>query len=257
MGGSATASAEFPSAAPETFFIGCMNVFPLKSVHTEQKQINKGRTRAFILYREKMRQQIAYQSFITLLIMAAAISAYSQSSTRKIEIDGQIVNQIIENGDTILTYDLDNITVSIPRVFNDQEEFRKYRRYRYYATKVYPYAVESIKIFREMEDETREMKKKHRKKYIRKLRQDVKEQFKDPLKGLTRTQGKILIKMIERELDTDMYALLKELNNGFSARKWQIVGGLYGYNLKEGYIEGQDNILDAVLQDFDISHKIH
>ena len=62
--------------------------------------------------------------------------------------------------------------------------------------------------------------------------------------------------MIERELETTMFQLLKELNGGFSASKWQTVGKLYGYNLKDGYIPGVDRIMDAILQDFDISHKI-
>ena len=197
-----------------------------------------------------------YRLVLLLALLMPGLSLLAQKKKDKVEIDGHILNQVVEGGDTILTYDLENITVSIPRVFNDQEEFRKYRRYRYYATLVYPYAVESIKIFREMEMATLEMKKKHRNKYIRQLRRDVKDEFKDPLKQLTRTQGKILIKMIERELDRDMYDLLKDLNSGFAARKWQIVGGLYGYDLKQGYIEGDDPILDAVLQDFDISHKI-
>jgi len=197
-----------------------------------------------------------YQLFLVAISLVSFSTVYGQNKTEKVEIDGEIVNQVIENGDTILTYDLDNITVSIPRVFENKEEYRKYRRYRHYATKVYPYAVESIKIFREMEQATLNMKKKHRKKYVRTLRKQAKKEFKDPLKKLSRTQGKILVKMIERELETNMFKLLKDLNGGFSASKWQTVGKLYGYDLKEGYIEGMDRILDAVLQDFDISHKI-
>lgn len=197
-----------------------------------------------------------YRFFLVAISFASFSTLHGQSKTEKVEIDGEIVTQVIENGDTILTYDLENITVSIPRVFEDKEEYRKYRRYRHYATKVYPYAVESIKIFREMEQATLNMKKKQRKKYVRSLRKQAKKEFKDPLKKLSRTQGKILVKMIERELDTNMFKLLKDLNGGFSASKWQTVGKLYGYNLKEGYVEGTDRILDAVLQDFDISHKI-
>lgn len=189
-----------------------------------------------------------------MLFTAGNTSA--QDTTSKVKIDGELVTQVIENGDTVLSYDLENITISIPRTFDNQEEYRKYRRYRYYATKVYPYAVESIKIFRELEAETAGLKKKQRKKYVKKLRKDVKKEFKDPLKKLSRTQGKILVKMIERELETPMFFLLKDLNGGFSASKWQAVGKLYGYNLKDGYIPGEDKILDAILQDFDISHQI-
>jgi hypothetical protein len=204
-----------------------------------------------------MQNLFSYRSIFVLGFLLFCVSASGQAKKEKIEIDGEIVTQVIENGDTILTYDLDNITVSIPRVFENKEEYRKYRRYRNYATKVYPYAVESIKIFREMEDATQNMRKKERKKYIKKLRKQAKKEFKDPLKKLSRTQGKILVKMIERELETNMFQLLKELNGGFSASKWQTVGKLYGYDLKEGYVPGIDRIMDAILQDFDISHKIN
>ena len=183
-------------------------------------------------------------------------TATKDTTTSKIEINGSLLTQIITDTDTILAYALDNINVSTPRTFESNEEYNRYRRYRQYANKVYPYALESIKLFREMEAATADLKKRKRKKHIRQLRKDVKDEFSDPLKNLSRTQGKILVKMIERELDRPMFDLLKELNGGLAASKWQFVGKLYGYDLKEGYIECQDKILDAVLQDFDISYEI-
>lgn len=161
-----------------------------------------------------------------------------------------------ECGDTLILASLDDVTVSTPRSFNSDEEYRRFRRYRRYAVKVYPYAVEAIRIFREMEDDTEGMKKRTRKKHVRQLQKDLKDKFSDPLKDLTKTQGMILIKMIEKELDTPMYFLIKDLRSGFTATYWNMIGGLYGHNLKEGYLEGQDPVLDAVLNDLDISYDL-
>lgn len=161
-----------------------------------------------------------------------------------------------ECGDTLILASLDDVTVSTPRSFNSDEEYRRFRRYRRYALKVYPYAVEAIRIFRELENETEDMKKRARKKHIRDLQKEMKEKFSDPLKDLTKTQGMILIKMIENELDTPMYFLIKDLRSGFTATYWKLIGGLYGHDLKEGYIEGQDPVLDAVLNDLDISYDV-
>ena len=61
--------------------------------------------------------------------------------------------------------------------------------------------------------------------------------------------------MIEYELDTPMFVLLSNVKSRFSAAKWQTLGKMYGYNLKEGYIPGDDPIMDAILQDFDISYE--
>ena len=65
-----------------------------------------------------------------------------------------------------------------------------------------------------------------------------------------------MIKMIERELDETMYNLLKGVKGRFTAFYWHNFSKLYSYDLKEGYSVGKYIILDAVLQDFDISYEI-
>lgn len=202
---------------------------------------------------------------ILLLGLSTGVSAQEsalQDSVKRdsvdkiIRIDGEVVTARIEEGDTLLIAHLDEASVTSFRTFNSDTEYRRYMKYRRYAAQVYPYAVESIRIFREVERETADMKNRKKKKHIKHLQKDLKDEFTEPLKSLSRTQGKILIKMIENELDTPIYYLLRDLRNGLQASKWQTVGKLYGYDLKEGYIPGEDPILDAVLQDFDISHDI-
>jgi hypothetical protein len=107
-----------------------------------------------------------------------------------------------------------------------------------------------------VESLTDDMPARTRKKYIKQLQKDLKEKFRQPLMGLSKTQGLILFKMIEKELDTPVYELIRELRNGLTATYWQTMGGLYGHNLKEGYIPGEDPILDAVLNDLDISYQV-
>ena len=62
--------------------------------------------------------------------------------------------------------------------------------------------------------------------------------------------------MIEKELDTSMYDLIKDLRGGFNATYWAGLSNMYGYRLKDGYIEGEDPILDLVLEDFNISYEL-
>ena len=135
------------------------------------------------------------------------------------------------------------------------DEQIRYQKYKRYAAKVYPYAVEAIKIFREVEEVTLTMNKRKRKKHIKRLHKDLKKKFTDPLKNLSKTQGKILIEMIEKELDTSFYDLMKSLRGGFTAGYWSSLSRIYGYRLREKYQEGDDPILDSVLYDLDISHK--
>ena len=159
----------------------------------------------------------------------------------------------ISGTDTIFVATIPEVVVKAPRVFSNDEEYRQYMRYRRYATQVLPYAIESIKLYRKYEQETADMKKGQARKYAKELQKDVKDDFTDPLKDLTRTQGKILVKMIERHLNTPMYDVLRDVRGGFTATKWQTVGKLYGYDLKEGYSPGEDKILDMILNDFEIT----
>jgi len=175
----------------------------------------------------------------------------------KTTVKGRVMTAMITpEGDTLIMETLDDISITSLRTFKTDADYRKYMKFKRYAAKVYPYAREAIKIFREMEYATKTMKKKEKKKYIKKLEEDLKVEFEEPLKKLTKLQGKILIKMIERELDRSMYDLLKELKGRFRAYTWHSFSKLYSYDLKEGYEYGKYEILDAVLQDFNISYRI-
>ena len=100
------------------------------------------------------------------------------------------------------------------------------------------------------------MTKRERRKYIKKLQKELKEKFEDPLKKMSKTQGKVLIAMIERELDVPIYDLIKDLRGGLTARYWATLAGFYGHRLKKKYTVGEDRILDMVLDDFDISYEL-
>ena len=183
----------------------------------------------------------------------------AQTTLGKTTLNGQLVTLMLDdNGDTLLIAD-DLMTVSLtsPRQFKSREEYLRYRRYLRYAAVVYPYAKEAIMVFRQLEDQTAEMKKGKRKKYARKLQKQLDDKFEKPLKKLTRTQGKILVKMVERELDKPLHTLIKTYRGGMTASYWNTLAKFWDYDLKEGYIEGKDPLLDAVLQDFNISYKLN
>jgi len=172
-------------------------------------------------------------------------------------LNGRVMTAMVtENGDTLIMEKLDDISITSLRAFKSEEDYLKYMKFRRYAAIVYPYAKQAIKIFKETEYVTANMNKRKRKKHIKRLQDDLKIQFEDPLKKLTKLQGKIMMKMIERELDKNMYDLIAGLRGKFTAFYWNNASKLYSYDLKEGYNEGKYEILDAVLQDFDISYRI-
>lgn len=194
----------------------------------------------------------------------ASLSLLDEDSTVQreppctVEIDGHELELLVTpEGDTIfIATSLSAAAVSSPRSFESADDRKLYRKYRYYAAKVYPYAVEAIRIFRETEHVTATMPKRQAKRHIRRLSKELKKEFEDPLKGLTKTQGYLLVKMIERETCEPMHALIKELRGTLTATYWNTLGKTVGYQLKDGYVVGADPILDVVLQDYDVSHEV-
>ncbi|MEY3051908.1 MAG: hypothetical protein RLY31_1693 [Bacteroidota bacterium] len=196
-----------------------------------------------------------FRCTVFLLALTVQISA-AQTTFGKTTLNGQLVTMMLDdNGDTIFVAD-DLLTVSLtsPRFFKNAEEYNRYRRYLRYAAIVYPYAKEAIKVFRELNAQTEDMRKGKRKRYARKLQQELDDKFEDPLKNLTKTQGKILVKMVERELSTPLYDLIREYRGGMTAGYWNTMSKFWGYDLKKGYLEGDDPILDAVLEDFSLAN---
>ncbi len=172
-------------------------------------------------------------------------------------VEGRVMTAMItETGDTLIMAELDDISITSLRTFKSDEDYAKYMKFKRYAAIVYPYAKEAIRIFREMEVATAELNKRKRKKHIKKLQNELREKFETPLTKMTKLQGKIMMKMIEKELNTPMFDLIKNLRGGFAASYWNNIGKLYSYDIKEGYVHGKYEILDAVLNDFDISYKI-
>ncbi len=201
-------------------------------------------------FRKMKLKSIVITSF---LFTASALSA--QTSIGSASINGQLFTLLLDkNGDTLyVAQELTTVSLTSPRKFKSVDEYNRYRKYLRYAAIVYPYAKEAIATFQQLNAETEEMRKGKRKRYAKKLQKDLDDKFEEPLKNLTKTQGKILVKMVERELDTPLYDLIRTYRGGMTAGYWNTASKFWGYDLKHGYIEGEDPILDAVLEDFILS----
>ena len=127
---------------------------------------------------------------------------------------------------------------------------KEYLKLRYNVLKVYPYAKKAAIVLEEIETETESLKKKRKKrKYVRSREDVLREQFEEDLKKLTITQGKILMKLIDRETGHSSYDLLKDMRGGFRTFLWQGAARLYGTDLKNRYDpEGEDLVIERIVQ---------
>ena len=161
---------------------------------------------------------------------------------------------LLPNGDTLIYLELREFEVKAPKFFANADDYKRWERYRRLAPSVISYAVEAVKTYRQIEIATRDMGNRDRKKYIKQLENKMEDQLKKSLTNLSKTQGFLLIEMVEKELHTPFYDLVKDIKGSFSAFYWNEFGKLYGYQLKEGYERGKDPILDSVLDQHDLSY---
>lgn len=162
----------------------------------------------------------------------------------------------VENGDTLFVMSLRLHRVAAKRSFKDFGEQRQYYLYTRAARRVYPFAVQAIDLYNEIQQETEDMRKGQRRRFIRKEHHELKEDFKEQMKNLTKTEGKVLIKMVERQLDKPFYDIIRETRGGGTATYWHQLGKIWGYDLKDGYHLGADGLLDEVLIDYDFGAAI-
>jgi hypothetical protein len=195
-----------------------------------------------------------------LIVLAALILPFLSKAQVEERFDsivmaGQVVKVIIFGTDTIPVIDIDSVSFTTKRNFASLDERRKYMQLRYYALSVYPYAAEAIRIYRETYDQTDEMRKRKKKRYTKRREAELATQYEKKLKSLTKIQGYILIKMIERELDRPFYDVLLELRGGWQAFKWQQLARFYGFNLNDKYDPNDDPMLEMILSDLKISYQ--
>jgi hypothetical protein len=100
----------------------------------------------------------------------------------------------------------------------------------------YPYARKAAYIINDINAKLASIPNKgERKRYIKSREKDLKKEFGDPIKNLSVYQGKVLMKLINRQTGNNCYEILKEYKGGFNARMFQTVAFVFGSNLKQDY----------------------
>ena len=134
-------------------------------------------------------------------------------------------------------------------VFSKKADLRRYRKLVEAVKKVYPVAQAAKAQMVQMEAELLRLEtKKEQKQYIKGIAAAIKKEYTPVLKHMTRTQGRVLLKLIDRETKYTAYEILREFRGGFVAGFWQSVSRIFGQNLKSEYDrEGDDKVLEQIV----------
>jgi hypothetical protein len=187
--------------------------------------------------------------FFILPLLIASITGIKSQDTIRLEKDNMVIYGLILDGDTLLLSSIDEVYIFPKKRFSSGWQLRRYRRLIRNVKKAYPYAKLAKKKYDEIAVHFETLdKEKDKKAYIKQVEKEIMNEFEDDLKKLTITQGRILIKLIDREIGETSYVLLKELRGSFTAFFWQTIARIFGTNLKSEFDpQGEDRLINEIV----------
>lgn len=155
------------------------------------------------------------------------------------------INGIVPDATKDTTIELHQVNYVTFKNKDDQMEYYKdLSRIR----TVLPYVRMSKRIYAQIQQEKANDSKRDYRRYRHDLEKDMKAKFEKELKDLTIGQGKVMVKLINRETGNNCYHIIKDIKGGFSAFTWQIVAKHYSYDLKEEYDPRKEWILELAIK---------
>ena len=155
----------------------------------------------------------------------------------------------IHEGDTIASLRMPTLYVFKPLIFKNKKQQQAYNRMVRNVKRTLPIAkevnraiIETYEYLQTLPDE------KARQKHLNQVEKGVKEQYTPRLKKLSFSQGKLLIKLINRETNSSSYELVKAFLGPFKAGFYQAFASIFGASLKKEYHpEGEDAEIERIV----------
>ncbi|MDB5020306.1 MAG: hypothetical protein JWQ28_1433 [Pedobacter sp.] len=152
------------------------------------------------------------------------------------------------DGEMIPWIPLREVSIYGIRIFKSQEDQAAYNRLRYNVLKVMPYALFAKRRYEQLEQEIAVTPdKKQQKRLIKACDEEIKQMFNTEIKNLTITQGKILTKLVDRELGRTTFDIVKQTKGGLTAFLYQSVARVVGHNLKSTYDPNEDRDIESII----------
>ncbi len=162
--------------------------------------------------------------------------------------DTIIVPIHVLKGDTLPAGFLQYVYVDAPMPPAMRKRYEKWTRLRNAVYVTYPYARKAGVIINDINHKLATMPGSQRKAYIRSREEELKKEFTAPLTKLSVYQGRVLMKLINRQTGNNCYELIKEYRGGFQARFWQTVAFFFGSSLKQPYdAANEDREIEAIV----------
>jgi len=187
---------------------------------------------------------------IKILFFLLSINFSINSQVRDIEPDLLEDYTVIENDS--IGIQLEEIHILPRHKFKSRKEIRYYYWFRKKVFKAYPYALMASKRLDSLNSELKSIKKASKKKrHVKKVQKYVEGEFSDQLKKMTRTEGRVLIKLIHRQTGQTAFENIKTLRSGWKAFWYNSTANVFKLSLKDEYrprVVNEDYLIEDILQ---------
>ena len=185
---------------------------------------------------------------LILLLLSVFFAEAQKKDAPPLDLEDYI---LIKDGDTLMI-NLDEVSV-IPKLkFKSSIDARYYYWFQRKVYKTYPYAKLAAQRLDSLNVRVSRIKKKRRKKkYIRRAQKYLEGEFTDQLKKMTKTEGRILIKLIHRQTGRTAFENIKKLRSGWKAFWYNRTANVFKLSLKSEYHPesiNEDYLIEDVLQ---------
>jgi len=179
-----------------------------------------------------------------LIIVISTDNSFAQSSR-----DSVLTKTEISDTDTVPYVQLDEFNIIDSPYFKSNRERKKWNKLMRNVIKVYPYAKITSELLEHYAEELEKIdKESDREKFMKEAEEVLKNEFKGEITKMTVSQGKVLIKLIDRETGQTSYDLIKDLRSGFTAFMWNSLANLFGNSLKAKYDPIEDYEIESIVK---------
>lgn len=169
-----------------------------------------------------------------------------------------VLQNVKRDGLTLPEVEIKEVTIVAPQEKSSprraRAQLRQYDRLIYNLKKTYPYAVIAREKLKEINARLEEIPdEKERRKFLNQQENNILAEFEDDARNMTITQGRLLIKLIDRETQNTSYELIKQYRGFLSAAFWQGIARIFGSNLKAEYDPfGEDALIELIVRDIEM-----
>ncbi len=190
-------------------------------------------------------------SFLKILFGFILVFSVATSFAQQSPADTLLREAVVYEGDTIPMVTLEYVYIYSFKNGWNAAKANEYSRLRKAVYVTYPYARRAGIVMNDINVKIAgNMDKKARKKYIHSREKELRKEFTDPIKNLSVFQGKVMMKLINRETGNNCYEIIKEYKGAITARLYQTVAFFFDGNLKQSYDAAkEDMVIEAFVKE--------